>query len=189
MRGRWTTSSQRAFRHTQSGCNRLPLVFHLLQLLKRPEWSWFCIMSFALLSKQAGPCLHQTPPPFVGCLSVICLSALQANICSVVSDTTSLLFAQVLTSVPWTLCLLHPHPEVTRSQGHSFVCTAVLCVLFPWMSKLPNPPADFKKHVLAERCASHGQPTSKNQKMKRGGRYHTSFLWASVNAKLLCLIL
>lgn len=60
----------------------------------------FAFMSSAWLGKQAVPCLHWTSPPFAGCLSVICQSALQANICSVVSDATSLLFAQVLISLP-----------------------------------------------------------------------------------------
>lgn len=139
------------------------LFFTFYSFLRGLDGPNFAFMSFALLSKQAGPCLHQTPPPFVGCLSVICLSALQANICSVVSDTTSLLFAQVLTSVPWTLCLLHPHPGVTKSQGHSFVCPAVPGVLLPWhwqtrrveMSRVPNPPAVFTKCVPAGGCASH----------------------------------
>lgn len=130
-------------------------------------------MSFALLSKQAGPRPHQTPPPFVGCLSVICLSALQANICSVDSDTTSLLFAQVLTSVPWTLCLLHPHPGVTKLEGHSFMCTAVLCVLFPWnWQTCRSEMSGCQTHLQSLKSMSLlggvlAMPTGKHQEMKR----------------------
>lgn len=49
------------------------LFFTFYSFLRGPNSPDFAFMSFALLSKQAGPCLHQTPPPFVGCLSVICL--------------------------------------------------------------------------------------------------------------------
>lgn len=84
-------------------------------------------MSSAWLSKQAVCHLQPTSPPFAGCLSIVCWSALQANICSAVSDATSLLFAQALTSVPWTWCLFHPgvFKQMPSHKGAGFVSAAL----------------------------------------------------------------
>lgn len=79
----------------------------------------FAFKSSARTSKQAVPCLLWTSPPYAGCLSAICQSALQANICSAVPDTTSLLFAQVLTSLRLHYQRSHyPHPEVLKQTSN-----------------------------------------------------------------------
>lgn len=138
IRGRWATSEMvlmlvlGGLLDTCRPAVTGPLLFFTFySCLRGLNGPGFAFMSSARLRKQAGPCLHWTSPPFAGCLSVTCQSALQANICSVVSDATSLLFAQVLTSVPWTLCLLRPHPgcsnryQVTRAWA---LCSLLSCV-------------------------------------------------------------
>lgn len=98
-------STGRAFGHVPSQL----LSFTFCHCLRGQGHPGFAFPSSALLSKQAAPCLLRTPPPHAGCLSVICRSASQANICSVVPDATSLLFAQVLTSAPSTSHSPHPY--------------------------------------------------------------------------------
>lgn len=142
---------------------------------------------------------HWASPPFAGCISVILQSALQANICSVVSDTTSLLFAQVFTSVPWTLCSLHPHPGVFKQipshKGMDFVRTAILHAFLPWpwqTWRKKRPPRDrdvqavkptwsiCNKRFLAGEQASWAQHRGRHQEVKRKGRHQICFPWTFV---------